>query len=126
MKKFYLFPLLLLSLAVSTTHAAVKEIDSIVAVVDDDIITRFELNDRLQSLVAQLQQNRRQLPPLAVLQRQLLERLIIEKLQLAQAKQLGIQIGDEELRQYVLYLQNERKLLQQQLPGRPKRSEVFV
>ncbi len=111
MKRRLLLPLLfLLALPLHATLAAVEEIDGIAAVVDDDVITRGELNRRLQTLVTQLQQKGTQLPPLAVLQRQLLERMIIETLQLAQATQLGIEVGDEELNKIIERIAEQNKL----------------
>ena len=109
-----LLSLLLFSLAAPIAQAAVEEIDGIVAVVDDDVITRLELNNRMQSLLVQLRQKNTQLPPIAVLQRQLLERLIIEKLQLTQAEQFGIQVGDEELNRVIerIAAQNSMGLMQ--------------
>ncbi len=108
MKMRFILPLLLL---LSTPlHAAVEEIDGIAAVVDDDVITRGELTTRLQALVAQLQKKGTQLPPLKVLQRQLLERMIVEQLQLAQASQLGIKVGDEELNKIIERIAEQNKL----------------
>ena len=107
MKKFLLLPLLLLA---APTHAAVEELDSIVAVIDDDVITRIELNSRMNTLVKQLRQKGSQLPPMRVLQRQLLERMIVEQLQLAQAKQLDIKVGDEELNKVIERIAQQNKL----------------
>lgn len=115
MKKLRTLSLLfLLGLAAPVLHAAVEEIDGIAAVVDDDVITRIELDNRLQTLLKQLQQKGTQLPPMRVLQRQMLERLIVEKLQMAQAKQLGISVGDEELNKVIerIAAQNKLSLLQ--------------
>lgn len=115
MKKIILLPLLLLlGLSALPLQAAFEEIDGIAAVVDDDVITRGELNLRLKTLVKQLQQKGTRLPPMPVLQRQLLERMIVEKLQLAQAKMLGITVGDEELNKIIenIAAQNKMSLMQ--------------
>lgn len=113
MKKYLLLTLLLCTLT-PLAHAEVEEIDGIVAVVDDDVITRSELNGRLQSLMTQLQQKGTQLPPRQVLQRQMLERMVLEQLQLDQAKQLGATVGDEELNKVIdkIAAQNKLTLLQ--------------
>lgn len=115
MNKQLLLPLLLLlAFPLHNAYAAVEEIDSVVAVVDDDVITRSELDSRLQAIIKQLRQKGTQLPPMNVLERQLLERMIIEQLQQAQAKQLGISIGDEELNKVIdnIAAQNKLTLLQ--------------
>lgn len=108
MKKRLILPLLLLLSA--PLHAAVEEIEGIAAVVDDDVITRGELATRLQAITKQLLQKGTQLPPQTVLQRQLLERMIIEHLQMAQAKQLGVAVGDEELNKIIERIAEQNKL----------------
>ncbi|MDH5785655.1 MAG: peptidylprolyl isomerase [Chromatiales bacterium] len=110
MTKQLLLSLLLLLLPFSIATAAIEEIDGIAAVVDDDVITRSELQRRLQDLLKQLQEKRAQLPPLTILKQQLLERMIIESLQLAQAKQLGINVEDEELNRIIERIAGENKL----------------
>jgi peptidyl-prolyl cis-trans isomerase SurA len=94
--------------------AAVQEIDAIAAVVDDDVITRNELDTRLRPLLQELRAKGAQLPPMNVLKRQLLERMIIERLQLAQAAAQGIRVGDEDLNTVIANIaaRNQLKLLQ--------------
>ncbi len=94
-----LFPLLLviLSFGCPVIAGVIENMDSIVAVVNDDVIVRSELNTEVSQLVSQLRQKGTRMPPKAVLERQVLERLIIRKLQLAAAKQAGIVVNDELL-----------------------------
>lgn len=108
MKKLLMLPLLLL--VTLSTHAAIEEIDSIVAVVDEDVITRLEFDARLQTTIKQLQEKGAKLPPMKALERQLLERMIIEKLQLIQAKERGIRVGDEELNRIISRIASQNKL----------------
>jgi peptidyl-prolyl cis-trans isomerase SurA len=116
MKRVHLLPLLLLlgtlqtAVAADTAQPKIEEIDGIAAVVDDDVITRAELQWRLQALTKQLREKGTPPPPMAVLQRQMLERMIIEQLQLAQAKQLGITVNDEELNKVVERIAEQNKL----------------
>jgi peptidyl-prolyl cis-trans isomerase SurA len=116
MKRVHLLPLLLLlgtihtAVAADTAPPKIEEIDGIAAVVDDDVITRAELQWRLQALTKQLREKGTPPPPMAVLQRQMLERMIIEQLQLAQAKQLGITVNDEELNKVVDRIAEQNKL----------------
>ncbi len=92
---------LALAMALPAFAADIEELDSIVAVVDDDVITRSELDARLDTLIDQLRQKGQQLPPMDVLQRQMLDRMILETLQLAQAKQIGIKVDDEDLNRII-------------------------
>lgn len=85
-------------------------IDHIVAVVNEEIITRTELNDVIQNTTRQLQKQRIQLPPFDVLEKQLLERLILTRAQLQRAKELGISVSDAELDKTMRNIAKENNL----------------
>lgn len=103
--------LLSLLLLLSTTlSAAVQELNGIAAVVDDDVITWSELNQRVENISQQLTQKNTPLPPRSILERQILERLIIEQLQLKRAEQVGIQVDDESLNQVIANIARDNKL----------------
>ena len=90
---------ILLTLAPRFSLAQVQEIDSIIAVVDDDVVLASELAYRLQSIKARFRETEAQLPPDSVLQTQVVELLIMERLQLSAAERVGIQIPDEQVNQ---------------------------
>jgi peptidyl-prolyl cis-trans isomerase SurA len=69
-------------------------IDRIVAIVEDDAIMKSELDDRLHMVKLQLAGRQGAQPSYNVLTRQVLERLIVERLQLQMAKRRGIRIDD--------------------------------
>ena len=73
------------------------EVDRIIAVVNDEAITAFELRARLATVERQLRGQNVQLPPRDVLERQLLERMITDRVQLQFAKETGLRISDIEL-----------------------------
>ena len=75
----------------------VAVIDSVVAVVNDDVITRQELNERLRVVIGQLQKQGTPLPAPDVLERQILERMITDMLQAQFAKETGIRVDDAQL-----------------------------
>lgn len=88
-------------LAWSTSQAnSVTEIDQIVAQVNDDIISESELDSTLNTLLLQMDKNT-QLPPMPVLRKQVLERLIIQKLQLEAAALVGINVSEDQLAQTI-------------------------
>ncbi len=91
----------LLACAGIGVQAASQELDRVVAIVDDDIVTATELLERLSFIERQFEQGGRQLPPRDVLMSQLLERLILDSLQLQLAGRGGMRISDEELTQAV-------------------------
>ena len=73
------------------------EADRIVAVVGSDVITHFELRTRLAAALRQLQKQGTPLPPQDVLERQMLERLIMERAQLQYGRETGVKIDDTQL-----------------------------
>lgn len=83
------------------TPSRVQSIDRIVAVVNNDIITLNELNSRLRVVQNQLEGQRIQLPPQDVLEKQLLERMINERVQLQFANETGIRVDDGALDQAI-------------------------
>jgi len=72
-------------------------IDQIVAVVNNDAITRYELEDRLGIVERQLKKQGTTLPDTEMLKKQILERMIMEMLQAQFAKETGIRINDVQL-----------------------------
>ncbi len=104
---FATFPALLLMLSLATALQAAPtvtgpspepiEIDHIVAVVDDGVILESELDDMLHTIRTQLRDQDTQLPPEAVLRKQVLERLILMRLQLQLAERTGVRVDDETL-----------------------------
>jgi peptidyl-prolyl cis-trans isomerase SurA len=73
------------------------EVDRIVAVVNDDAITLHELQSRMVTVERQFRGQGNQLPPRDILMRQLLERMIVDRVQLQFAKESGLQVSDGEL-----------------------------
>ena len=73
------------------------EVDRIVAVVNNEAITLHELNTRVFAVERQLRTQGTQLPARSVLERQLLERMIVDRVQLQSARESGLQIADGEL-----------------------------
>ena len=76
---------------------ALDPVDGIVAVVDDDVILRSELDRAVANIRTQFADRSDQLPPPDVLQKQVLERLILMRLQLERAEWAGVRIGNLEL-----------------------------
>lgn len=90
--------LLLLTLLLSGGLFAqeIKQLNRIVAIVDENVITEAELEQRYDTLMVQMRGNNN-LPPESVIKRQLLDRLILERIQVDRARRVGISIGDEDL-----------------------------
>ena len=102
-------PVLLASLMAVTTVSAplqvlaqqTQALDRIAAIVDEDVVLQSELDRAVTNIKAQYAGRENQLPPEDVLRRQVLERLVLVKLQVARAESSGIKIGDQELNQAI-------------------------
>lgn len=87
--------------AVLARSQPIEPVDEIIAVVNEDIIVRSELNAEIVKIVAQLRQQGQRLPPQAVLEKQVLGRLILKKLQLEAAARAGINVGEDIVAQAI-------------------------
>lgn len=83
--------------ALAQEAAQLQPLDRIAAIVDEDVILQSELDDQIRVIRTQYADRADQLPPPAVLERQVLERLVLTKLQLARANGSGMRVSDEEL-----------------------------
>ena len=86
-----LFPL------AQATAQQLQPLDRIVAVVDEDVVLRSELDRALANIYSQYAGREDQLPPREYLEGQVLERLVLTKLQVARASASGINVSDQEL-----------------------------
>lgn len=107
MRSFILLAGLLAALSV---QAAVVPVDRIVAVVNDDVIMKSELETRLRTIKGQLQQRNTPLPPEADLRKQVLERLVLNQLQLQAATRLGIRVSDQRLNASIARIASQNRL----------------
>ncbi len=94
------------------SQAKVQMLDRIVAVVNDGAIMASELDERINTIALQFQEKGQQLPPPAVMREQVLDRMILERLQLQLAERAGIKVDDASLNQALAGIarQNEMSL----------------
>ena len=90
-------------------------LDRIVAVVNNEVITRADLDQRLHAATLQLKQQGTQPPPRATLEKQILDRLITDSVQLQLAKETGLRVDDSELDRAIQRIAQENKLTLDQL-----------
>ena len=79
----------------SAVHAAVQPLDSVVAIVDNDVIMQSQLDQRVKEVQQTIAKRGGGVPPTSVLDQQVLERLIVENLQLQIGDRSGIRISDK-------------------------------
>jgi peptidyl-prolyl cis-trans isomerase SurA len=103
---------------------AIVTIDGIVAVVNDEIITRQELAARVDFAFRQLRQQGTPPPPREVIERQLLERLIGDRVQMQHARNIGLRVDDAELDKALERIAADNKLSPAQLRATLERDGV--
>src|SRR5690606_24371294 len=96
--------------AASALAQQVQPLERIAAVVDEDVILQSELDRAVANILAQYADRRHQLPP-----RQVLERLILMKLQTARAAETGVRVGDAEVDAAISAIAQQNNLSPDQL-----------
>jgi peptidyl-prolyl cis-trans isomerase SurA len=99
-----------------------QPLDRIVAVVNDDVILQSELNDAVLSVQQQYAGHTEQLPPMNVLQQQVLNRLVLMRLQIQKAQDQGIHVSDADVDQAIQGVAEQNKLSPEQLRAEVERS----
>jgi peptidyl-prolyl cis-trans isomerase SurA len=85
-------------------------LDRVVAVVNNEALTLYEMNEQKRILVQQLRESRLQPPSPDVLERQVLDRLITERALMQYAKETGIRVDDTTVERTILRIAQENKM----------------
>jgi len=98
------------SFGAAQANTAPIGLDRIAAIVNNDIITQTELDKELNTIKLQLRQQKIQIPPDETLRKQVLERLVINQIQLQLAKANGIRVDDETLNNTISNIASQNNL----------------
>jgi peptidyl-prolyl cis-trans isomerase SurA len=114
--------LLLAGLSVHAQEPAAPEtrgvlLDRIAAVVNDGIVLGSDLEQQVRVISDRIEQQGQQLPPRNILRQQVLERLVLQELQMQRAERLGIQVSDEALNQALTEVANRNGIQFSDLPA---------
>jgi peptidyl-prolyl cis-trans isomerase SurA len=90
--------------------ASANVIDSIAVVVNDDVITKNELAARIKSVSQRMAAQKMALPDAADMQRQILERMIVERAQMQLAKEMGVRVDDTTLDRAIGRIAEQQKM----------------
>ncbi|XLM20612.1 peptidylprolyl isomerase, partial [Chromobacterium piscinae] len=104
----------------------VREVDRIVAVVNKNVITWQELQARVNEAIKQLEAQKVTPPARDVLQRQLLEQMITEEVQLQYAASGGLRIEDAAINQAIANLAKQNKLTEAGLKAQLARDGITM
>lgn len=83
--------------AQNETETESQPIDRIVALVEDDVILQSELDQAIDAIEQQVEARGESMPPRSVMEEQMLERLIMQRLQILRAEQTGIRASDADV-----------------------------
>ena len=92
-------------------------LDSVVAIVNDGIVLRSELENQLSLIISNLEQQGGQLPPIETIRENLLERLILERIQLQRADRYGIRVTDEILNNAIANVASNNNVSFEEFPA---------
>ncbi len=96
--------------------ASMLELDGVAAVVNDGVVLQSELTDEIRNITKRLEESGTQMPPQDVLIQQILERLVIQQIQLQRAGRTGIQIPNEALNNALSEIATRNGITLVQLP----------
>jgi peptidyl-prolyl cis-trans isomerase SurA len=91
-------------------------LDGIAAVVNEGVVLKSELNRQTALISQRALEQGLQLPPPSVLREQVLERLVLEQIQLQRAERIGIQISDQMLNSAIAQVAAENDIPFERLP----------
>jgi peptidyl-prolyl cis-trans isomerase SurA len=91
-------------------------LDKVVAIVNDGVISQSDLDEQTAMIVDRLKEQKTQLPPDDVLRKQVLDRLVMQEIQLQRAQRLGLKITDEQLNAALADIAQRNGLTLAQLP----------
>ena len=94
----------------SGNEPRIINIDGVVAVVNTGVVTRKEIDDRIASIQKQAPAGGKKLPEGDELRKQVLENLILEKIQIQEAEQTGLAVNEKELNKIIEDIATRNKL----------------
>jgi peptidyl-prolyl cis-trans isomerase SurA len=110
-------------LLLSASHSQTRDIgvhgellDRIAAIVNDGLVLKSELDQQMDSVTKRLVDQKIELPSQSVLRQQVLDRLIVQEIQMQHAKRVGLTISDEQLNSALQEIASRNKIPFDQLP----------
>ena len=103
-------------------QAQPAQLDRVIAIVNEDVVLKSEFNARMAQVLQQVANSKQQRPPLDVMNKEVLDQLILENLQMQLAKRAGVRVDDNMMNQTLAGMAQQNnmnyeqftKLLQQQ------------
>jgi peptidyl-prolyl cis-trans isomerase SurA len=119
-----IWPLALAALALSTGAGAQNRelatrgelLDRVVAIVNDGVVLNSDLDAQIEQVTERLRQQKLELPPQNVLRQQVLERLVVQEIELQHAAHAGVKVTDEMLNSALTDVAKRNNITLSQLP----------
>ena len=114
-----LFALVFATAALSQTREASSSgelLDRVAATVNEGVVLQSELDEQMAEITERLRQQKLELPPQNVLRQQVLDRLVLQELQMQRAERAGIKVSDEVLNNALRDVAAQNKIALQDLP----------
>ena len=92
-----------------------QELDRIVALVEEDVILKSELDMAIDMIELQAQARGERMPPRTVMEEQVLERLILTRLEVQRAEDTGIRVSDADIDQALEQVARQNQMSMSQL-----------
>ena len=94
-----------------------KLLDRVAAIVNDGVVLQSELEEQSNIIMQRMKQQGLELPPTVVLHQQVIERLVLQEIQMQKAKRGGISINDENLNQALSDIATRNNISLKDLPN---------
>jgi peptidyl-prolyl cis-trans isomerase SurA len=107
---YWVLALLIVAASLMPAHAAVVPLNHIVAIVNDEVITRQELSKRYDETVRNLSRQNTPLPPREMLEKQLLERMITELALQQHARSTGVRVDPAQVERAIQRIAAQNKV----------------
>jgi peptidyl-prolyl cis-trans isomerase SurA len=122
-KEFLTGCLILLAAFASSAHAQTREasssgvlLDRVAATVNEGVVLSSELDEQMEMISERMRAQSLDLPPQNVLRQQVLERLVLQELQMQRAERAGIKVSDETLNNALRDVAEQNRIPLAQLP----------
>ncbi|MBP6561959.1 MAG: peptidylprolyl isomerase [Neisseriaceae bacterium] len=113
---------LLLGASIASAHAAIREVDTIVAVVDGEVITAQELTKISNEIRQTVPKG--QTPPPGAVEQQALQQLVDESILVQHARRNGVQVSNNEITEAMMNLAQSNKMSLPQLQAQLEREGI--
>ncbi len=94
----------------TSAPSSIINIDRVIAVINDEAVTQYELDEAKRVIVQQMKQQNVQPPEADVLDKQILERIIVQRALAQTGKETGVKVDDAQVERAIQRIAQENKM----------------